>query len=190
MAQSLSKVYMNVDTDANAGIGREWLTTDYRIGDTLIFPALTIHKALPNLTEDRLRVSLDNRYQRVTDPIAEHMLTPHLSSMSPLSWEDVYADWDSAEFQYYWKKHDLTVLPKIREYLDTAFDEAVALAQGGDHRAKLHLQRIATRDPSRSKGRRPRRRCSGKDSDPHSSKRRQFAFLPKDPICSALNARP
>ena len=30
----------------------EWHSTNYEVGDTLIFPALTIHKALPNLTED------------------------------------------------------------------------------------------------------------------------------------------
>ncbi len=113
-----------------------------------------MHKALPNITEDRLRVSLDNRYQRLSDPIAEHMLNPHLSSMSPLSWEDVYADWDSDEFQFYWKSHGLTVLPKITEYLDTAFDEAVKLAESGDDRARLHLNRIAARDPNSDQGRR------------------------------------
>ena len=155
---SLGAGSLIVDTDAHeelvpeGELQTEWLTTDYEIGDTLIFPALTMHKALPNLTEDRLRVSLDNRYQRVGDPIAEHMLNPHLSSMSPLSWDEVYADWDSDEFQYYWKKFDTPVLPKITEYLDKAFDEAVELAQGGDDRAKLHLRRLATRNPESDQG--------------------------------------
>ena len=157
-ALALGASSLIVDTDAHeelvpeGELQTEWLTTDYEIGDTLIFPALTMHKALPNLTEDRLRVSLDNRYQRVGDPIAEHMLNPHLSSMSPLSWDEVYADWDSDEFQYYWKKFDTPVLPKITEYLDKAFDEAVELAQGGDDRAKLHLRRLATRDPESDQG--------------------------------------
>ena len=113
-----------------------------------------MHKALPNLTENRLRVSLDNRYQRISDPIAEHMLNPHLSSMSPLSWEEVYADWDSTEFQHYWREHDLTVLPKITSYLDSAFDEALDLAKSGDERATLHLRRIATRAPDSDQGKR------------------------------------
>jgi hypothetical protein len=149
---SLGAGSLHVDTTAHSELGGEWLTTDYEIGDTLIFPALTIHKALPNLTEDRLRVSLDNRYQRVGDPIAEHMLNPHLSSMSPLSWEDVYAGWDSDEFQYYWSKFDTPVLPKITEYLDKAFDEAVDLARQGDDRARLHLRRLALRDPESEQG--------------------------------------
>ena len=37
-------------------------------------PALTIHQALPNYTEDKLRLSLDNRYMLVGDKVAEHML--------------------------------------------------------------------------------------------------------------------
>ena len=41
---------------------------------------------------------------------------------------------------------------KITEYLDKAFDEAVELAQGGDDRAKLHLRRLAIRDPESDLG--------------------------------------
>ena len=151
---SLGAGSLIVDTDSNSELSDEWLTTDYQAGDTLIFPALTVHKALPNVTKNRLRVSLDNRYQRVSDPIAEHMLNPHLSSMSALSWNEVYADWDSDEFQFYWKKHNLTVLPKITEYLETAFNEAVKLTELGDDRARLHLSRIAARDPNSDQGRR------------------------------------
>lgn len=149
---SLGAGSLVVDPMKHEGTGSEWLTTDYQIGDTLIFPALTIHKALPNVTEDRLRVSLDNRYQRVGDPIAEHMLNPHLSSMSPLSWDDVYRDWESDEFQYYWKQYDNPVLPKITEYLDKAFDEAVVMAREGNDHAKLHLRRIAAREPQSEQG--------------------------------------
>ena len=151
---SLGAGSLHLDPGTHAELDGEWLTTDFQIGDTLIFPFLTTHMALPNVTEDRLRVSLDNRYQRVGDPIAEHMLNPHLSSMSPLSWNEVYEDWDSQRFQYYWREFDNPVLPKITEYLDQAFDEAVVLAQGGDERAKLHLSRIATRDPESEQGER------------------------------------
>lgn len=149
---SLGAGSLHVDPTEHSELSDEWLTTDYEVGDTLIFPALTIHKALPNVTEDRLRVSLDNRYQRVGDPIAEHMLNPHLASMSPLCWEDVYKDWDSNEFQYYWKEFETPVLPKITEYLDKAFDEAVELAKGGDERAKLHLRRAVSKDASSDQG--------------------------------------
>ncbi len=149
---SLGAGSLHVDPAAHGELTDEWQTTDYEVGDTLIFPALTVHKALPNVTADRLRISLDNRYQRVGDPIAEHMLNPHLSSMSSLSWDDVYTNWNSDEFQYYWKIHNLPVLPKITLYLDQAFDEAIQLARSGDARAQLHLRRIALRDPTAPQG--------------------------------------
>ena len=124
----------------------EWHSTNYEVGDTLIFPALTIHKALPNLTEDRLRVSLDNRYQAVNDPIAEHMLEPHLNIFNSLKWEDVYCNWESDELKYYWKDRDLTVIPRDFSYGNKGFEEALELARGGDERAIIHLNRAIKRD--------------------------------------------
>ena len=47
-----------------AGDGVEWHAGDYRLGDMIVFHAHTVHKALPNLTGDQLRLSVDNRYQR------------------------------------------------------------------------------------------------------------------------------
>jgi hypothetical protein len=149
---SLGAGSLYVDPTLHEEAGDEWHTTDFEVGDTLIFPALTIHRALPNVTEDRLRVSLDNRYQRVGDPIAEHMLNPHLSSMSPLSWEEIYSGWKSAEYQYYWEQFENPVLPKITEYLDKAFDEAVEMARNGNAHARLHLKRIARREPESAQG--------------------------------------
>lgn len=55
----------------------EWHTTDFQIGDALFFHAYTIHKALPNLSPERLRLSTDNRYQRSTDEIDPAALRPH-----------------------------------------------------------------------------------------------------------------
>ncbi len=144
---SLGAGSLNLDTNRHAEFADlEWVTTDYEVGDTLIFPALTVHKALPNITEDRLRVSLDNRYQKIGDPVADHMLTPHLSTMSPLTWDEVYADWPNDSNQYYWQRYDNPVHAKITSFVDAAFDEAIELAKSGDDRAKLHLQRIADRE--------------------------------------------
>ena len=55
----------------------EWHTGDFGLGDTLFFHAYTIHKALPNLSGDRLRLSTDNRYQRRGDDIDPGALQPH-----------------------------------------------------------------------------------------------------------------
>lgn len=59
-----------------------WVTTDYRAGDVLLFHSLTVHGSRPNMT-DRLRLSVDFRYQRVDDPIAEFSLRPHSHPLVP-----------------------------------------------------------------------------------------------------------
>jgi hypothetical protein len=41
----------------------DWRTGDLAEGDILLFSALTLHRALPNLSMDRLRVSVDFRYE-------------------------------------------------------------------------------------------------------------------------------
>jgi ectoine hydroxylase-related dioxygenase (phytanoyl-CoA dioxygenase family) len=40
-----------------------WRASDLETGDVIFFSSLTVHKALPNVTPDRLRVSIDYRYR-------------------------------------------------------------------------------------------------------------------------------
>jgi hypothetical protein len=54
-----------------------WLTTAFEPGDALFFHAFTVHKALPNLSGDRMRISTDNRYQRPEEPVEPGALRPH-----------------------------------------------------------------------------------------------------------------
>jgi hypothetical protein len=154
---SLGAGGLYVDTEQEAAMHKEldvaWHTTNYEIGDTLIFPALTIHKALPNYTEDKLRVSLDNRYQAIGDPIAEHMLEPHLNMVSKLTWEEIYRNWQADDLQYYWKQYANEVVPRDTSYTEKGFAEAIELARRGDARAQLHLKRIVKRDPDSPMGR-------------------------------------
>ena len=131
-----------------------WLSTDYEAGDALIFPSLTVHQALPNYTEDRLRISLDNRYQARDQPIAQHMLGPHFQGMNGFGWEQCYAGWVSDELQYYWQDLDLEVVPQSTQWGDKGFAEALELARGGDERAVYQLRRIARRDPESERGQR------------------------------------
>ncbi len=51
--------------------GGRWLTTEFRAGDFLTFGMFTVHAALDNRTENRLRISSDSRYQRASEPIDE-----------------------------------------------------------------------------------------------------------------------
>jgi ectoine hydroxylase-related dioxygenase (phytanoyl-CoA dioxygenase family) len=119
-----------------------WLSADYAMGDALIFPSLTIHQALPNLTPDRLRVSLDNRYQGLSQPIAEHELQPHLSRGSGQTWKDIYAGWRTTDLQYYWRELPLRIVPTDTRQQERGFREAVARARAGDEYARPLLERI------------------------------------------------
>lgn len=147
-------LYVNVPEQAqrHTELDVAWHSTNYEIGDTLIFPALMIHKALPNYTEDRLRVSLDNRYQAIGDPIAEHMLQPHLISTHPLTWEEVYRNWHSDDLKYYWQQYANPVVPRDMSYAEKGFAEAVELARRGDPRAQLAMKRMVKRDPDSPSG--------------------------------------
>ena len=55
----------------------DWHCSDFGVGDALFFHSFTIHKALPNLSGNRLRISTDNRYQKSKDDIDPGALKPH-----------------------------------------------------------------------------------------------------------------
>ena len=55
-----------------------WHTIDWQAGDAIFFHSYMIHRALPNLSGNRLRVSTDNRYQRPKEDIHPGSLLPHL----------------------------------------------------------------------------------------------------------------
>ena len=54
--------------------GGRWLTTNFRAGDVLVFPAFTLHCALENTT-DRYRISSDIRFQPAADPVDERFMS-------------------------------------------------------------------------------------------------------------------
>ena len=58
-------------------LGLKWLSSDYEAGDIVLFHSYTIHGALDNHTQDRLRLSLDYRYQRAKDEVDPSSLRPH-----------------------------------------------------------------------------------------------------------------
>jgi hypothetical protein len=134
---------LGVDTEAVAG---QWVSSDFACGDALIFPSLTVHQALPNVTNDRLRVSLDNRYQARSLPIAEHQLLPHLNASSGQAWENIYPYWQSNEMQYYWNDLHLAVIPRDSTRQERGFAEALERARQGDELARPLLVRIVRRD--------------------------------------------
>lgn len=57
--------------------GTEWHAGDFKVGDFLVFHSHNIHKALPNVTPDRLRFSCDNRYQRKDEEMGPGAMGTH-----------------------------------------------------------------------------------------------------------------
>ena len=84
----------------------QWLSADYKIGDVLFFHSRTVHMSLPNRTGNRMRISVDYRYQGLSQPIHPKCLRPHLRQFD---WDYVYAGWQSKAFQYYWKDLPLEI---------------------------------------------------------------------------------
>lgn len=85
-----------------------WVSGDFACGDVLMFHSLTVHRSLPNLSRERLRVSVDYRFSALGEPVTDMVLRPHFGR---LDWEDVYRDWRSREGCYYWRALPLQVVP-------------------------------------------------------------------------------
>ena len=84
----------------DAALGRDWLSNPFDLGDALFFHSKTVHQGVANVSGNRIRLSVDYRYQRKTDLIMERNLGVH---QGRLTWEQVYEDWESEEYQYYWQ---------------------------------------------------------------------------------------
>jgi hypothetical protein len=124
-----------------------WVGGDFEAGDVIVFHSLTVHKALPNLTP-RLRLSMDCRFQRLSDPVNRDSLE---LDGSPLSWEKIYDGWTSTEHQYYWRTRPLQIAPFDRSFHERRDKLAFACAAGGDRRAVSALERILAYDPNPAK---------------------------------------
>lgn len=98
-----------------------WRTIDYQTGDAIIFHSHTVHKGLPNRTGNRLRLSVDYRYQAVSQPIIADGLLPHYNR---LSWDEIYADWPSDAYRYYWRGLGLQTVERDRQYQKSAQDRS------------------------------------------------------------------
>jgi hypothetical protein len=130
-----------------------WVSDGFTVGDVLVFHSMTVHKGLPNRS-DRLRMSMDVRYQLVSEPFNFDNANP---DGQPLSWEDVYAGWRSDALQYYWQRLPLTSKPFDPVWFDRRDALGFALGEAGDPRARSVLQRIVARDADAAKRERAQR---------------------------------
>ena len=84
-----------------------WACGDFACGDVLICHSLTAHQGQDNESEDRLRISLDYRYQPQSHPVRDDSLEPH---MHFTDWTDIYSGWAADDpLKYYWQEWDLQV---------------------------------------------------------------------------------
>jgi hypothetical protein len=119
-----------------------WVAGDFAEGDAIIFHSLVVHKALPNVS-DRLRQSVDNRYQRVSDPIVAASLAPYANI---LSWDEIYAGWRETRLQRYWEGRFTNIVPFDNGYYEERDRMAFRMAEAGDGTARATLLRIVQRD--------------------------------------------
>jgi hypothetical protein len=101
---------LGVETD---GLGLEWAGGDFHCGDVLLFQSLCVHRGFNNQTPDRVRLSVDYRYQGVSQPLTEGSLLPHFNR---LSWEEIYRGWSRTDLQYYWRQYDLHLAEWTRKF--------------------------------------------------------------------------
>lgn len=101
---------LGVETD---DLGLEWVGGGFRCGDVLLFHSLCVHRGTNNQTPDRLRLSVDYRYQGVSQPVVESSLLPHFNRVT---WEEIYQGWEREELQYYWKRPPLRMAEFTRQW--------------------------------------------------------------------------
>ncbi|MEU3017497.1 phytanoyl-CoA dioxygenase family protein [Nocardiopsis sp. NPDC007018] len=68
-----------------------WVTADYAPGDLVLFHSLTVHAGGPNRS-DRLRMSMDIRYQRDDEPLLSEFTHPHGWPRTP-DWDQLADGW-------------------------------------------------------------------------------------------------
>jgi hypothetical protein len=112
---------LGIETDS---LQNEWVGGDFALGDAILFHSLTVHKALPNTTEDQIRLSVDFRYQPLSHPVHSSSMEPHHGQVK---WEEVYGDWTEPQFQYYWQRLPLNYAdldPRVQTVRAAAFGSA------------------------------------------------------------------
>ena len=87
----------------------EWISSPFERGDTLFFHSKTVHQGVPNVSGNRIRLSVDYRYQKLTDKIMWKNLGVH---QGRLTWPEVYAGWKSDRYQYYWDGYQREVVER------------------------------------------------------------------------------
>ena len=83
----------------------DWHQSEYRAGDILLFKMFTIHAAANNLTQDRLRISVDYRYTGTSHVITDDWLLPHGGMDGErFTWDTLQEKWKDSPVASYWER--------------------------------------------------------------------------------------
>ena len=91
-----------------------WVEGDFEAGDILTFPCYTVHRALPTQHPRLARLSMDLRYQPLSEEVEKRSLEPHAYKMT---WDEIYENWESDALKYYWKHLPLKMAPWDESYV-------------------------------------------------------------------------
>ena len=91
----------------------KWSSSEFRLGDFVTFHSMTVHKGLHNISRNKIRLSVDFRYQGASQPVVEGSIKPHYGTQT---WEEIYRGWKSTQYQYYWTKYNLNLVPYDGSY--------------------------------------------------------------------------
>lgn len=144
MRPALGAGQMVIDADLGTC---DWRWSPMRIGDVLIHNCQTIHKGCAN-TSGTIRVSMDCRYQPLSEPVGEKYLGV---SHQMKTWDELYAEWDEDDpMRYYWRDLDLAVEPFTYHWYDRRDMRAIEMGEAGDPEALVALENIALKHRSSS----------------------------------------
>ena len=118
----------------------DWVASDFKLGDVIAFHSLTIHRALANET-DRMRLSVDFRYQAEGQDTTERCLRPHFER---LDWQDIYRDWDRDDLKFYWRDKQFNLVPWNAE-LGSLPDDHLAQAVRLQRKFNQEREQLAAR---------------------------------------------
>ncbi|MFD7666062.1 phytanoyl-CoA dioxygenase family protein [Streptomyces sp. NPDC059788] len=117
-----------------------------RPGDILVLDAATVHRGMPN-TGSGLRMSLDCRYQPLSDPVCEDCIELR---GEPYTWDDVYRDWPGGRadpLAGYWLEQPLRRVPYDHGPDAQRDRTALTAARAGNPEARRALHVAARHSP-------------------------------------------
>lgn len=83
-----------------------WHVSDVSQGDVIIFHSCCVHKAEPNTSEVKARISIDTRFCDYGAPVFTLNLDPHHGwRIDGLDWDAIYQAWGDRELMYYWRDY-------------------------------------------------------------------------------------